>query len=84
MFIMNEDEGYQISGETEPEKILELMEEKYPNAEVVLTLGEKGAAYSHKKREFIRWDIRSKPWIQQEPEIPLPDIFWHAFSEICR
>ena len=54
MFIMNEDEGYQISGETEPEKILELMEEKYPNAEVVLTLGEKGAAYSHKKERIYQ------------------------------
>lgn len=54
LFMMNEDEGYQLTGETAPEKILERMEEKYPNAEVVLTLGAKGAAYSYKKERIYQ------------------------------
>lgn len=45
IFIMNEVEGNQITGETEAEKILAKMKEMYPKATVVLTLGKDGAAY---------------------------------------
>lgn len=45
-FFLNEIEGEQMTGSDEPEIILDLMAEKYPNAVVVLTLGENGAWYS--------------------------------------
>lgn len=44
-FLMNEVEGFQITGEKEPEKILDVMKKEYPRARVVLTLGENGAYY---------------------------------------
>jgi ribokinase len=45
IFMMNETEGAQIAGVQETEKILETMKKRYPDAEVVLTLGEQGAIY---------------------------------------
>lgn len=42
-FLLNEIEGEALTGETEPERILEGLKGKYPKASVVLTLGEKGA-----------------------------------------
>lgn len=46
LFIMNEDEGCRITGQTEPEAILEQMHTRFPNAQVVLTLGAQGSLYS--------------------------------------
>lgn len=45
-FFVNEIEGAQLTGSDDPETILTRMEEKYPNAAVVLTLGEIGAWYA--------------------------------------
>ena len=45
LFLVNEIEGYQITGEKEPEKILAAVKEKYPSAKIVLTLGGEGSAY---------------------------------------
>lgn len=45
LFLMNEIEGYQITGEKEPHAILKVMRERYPNAGVLLTLGKKGSIY---------------------------------------
>ena len=45
MFLVNEIEGYQITGEKEPEKILETVKKKYPSARIVLTLGSDGSVY---------------------------------------
>ncbi|MBQ8072902.1 MAG: ribokinase [Clostridia bacterium] len=42
-FIVNEIEGAALSGEQDPEKILDAMAAKYPSAGVVLTLGSEGA-----------------------------------------
>ena len=42
---MNEIEGFQITGEKEPDKILQKVKELYPNAKVVLTLGSDGSVY---------------------------------------
>ena len=42
-FIMNEIEGEAITGESAPEAILATMTQKYPKANVVLTLGAQGA-----------------------------------------
>lgn len=46
-FVLNEIEGEALTGETEPESILSELKRKYPQASVVLTLGEKGAYCSH-------------------------------------
>lgn len=51
-FLMNEIEGKELTQETEPEKILSGMKAKYPNANVVLTLGSDGA-YCMKGEEII-------------------------------
>lgn len=45
MFLLNEIEGAQVTGEEEPEKILEILKAKYPHAKVVLTLGKDGSIY---------------------------------------
>lgn len=45
-FIMNEVEGADISGKTEPEEIIQVMLEKFPQSKVVLTLGEGGVWYA--------------------------------------
>ena len=42
-FIVNEIEGGALTGEKDPEKILDVMAVKYPSAGVVLTLGSEGA-----------------------------------------
>ena len=48
-FFMNEIEGGQISGgETEPDKIIEKVLEKYEKAKIVLTLGGDGSVYADK------------------------------------
>ncbi len=43
LFFVNEIEGEQITGEKEPARILDVFAERYPNANVVLTLGSEGA-----------------------------------------
>jgi len=45
LFIMNEIEGKELTGESEPAKILEKVQSLYPQADVVLTLGEDGSCY---------------------------------------
>lgn len=46
MLLINEVEGMQLTGKQEPEEILTVIEEKYPDVQTVLTLGAKGALYS--------------------------------------
>jgi len=48
MFLLNEVEGADLAGSSDPEMILQVMHEKYPEAEIVLTLGREGAIYSGK------------------------------------
>ena len=45
LFLLNEIEGAQMTGQQEPELILDVLKEKYPRAETVLTLGEEGSRY---------------------------------------
>ncbi len=45
MFIVNETEGQQLTGMTTPSTIVAAMEASFPNAKIVLTLGEKGSIY---------------------------------------
>lgn len=46
LFLLNEIEGRMLSGQSEPEKILDTLLTRYPRAKVVLTLGEQGAWYA--------------------------------------
>lgn len=50
IFLLNEVEGMQITGESEAEKILPAMQHKYPHARIVLTLGKLGVMYSDFKK----------------------------------
>ena len=52
MFLLNEVEGADLAGTSDPDQILAAMHEKYPGAEIVLTLGSEGAVYSGKYGTF--------------------------------
>ena len=56
IFMVNEIEGSQISGipSDSPEEILDWFSDRYPNAEVVLTLGSRGAWYSGRGERVFR------------------------------
>ena len=54
LFLMNEVEGEQITGEKDPEKILAIMQEKYPQAKIVLTLGKDGAMYAEGEERYFQ------------------------------
>lgn len=45
LFLVNEIEGFQITGEKEPEKIFAAIRARYPGAGIVLTLGGEGSVY---------------------------------------
>lgn len=53
LFLLNEVEGEQLTGETEAERILGRMRELYPDAEVVLTLGKEGSIYAGPRRKCV-------------------------------
>jgi len=55
-FILNEIEGGELSGETDPDKILDKLTELYPHAQIVLTLGGDGSIYCG-KGERIRQEV---------------------------
>ena len=46
VFLLNEVEGGQLTGLTRPEEILEALVERFPRAQIVLTLGKDGAMYA--------------------------------------
>lgn len=46
IFVVNEIEGYEMTKEKEPEKIISVMQKKFPKATIVLTLGAKGMIYA--------------------------------------
>ena len=54
IFLLNEVEGAQISGSTDPQEILKVMLEKYPHARIVLTLGKDGAIYADGKETHFQ------------------------------
>jgi len=54
IFLLNEVEGYQVSGHEAPEKIIETMLEKYPEARIVLTLGHNGSVYADKQEKITQ------------------------------
>ena len=46
IFLLNEVEGGQITGLTDPDEVLSKMREMFPHAKIVLTLGKDGAKYA--------------------------------------
>lgn len=46
-FILNEIEGAELSGETQPERVLDALVARFPRAHIVLTLGSEGSVYAH-------------------------------------
>lgn len=59
--ILNEVEGAQLTGETEPEDILTALLQKHPGIKVVLTLGEQGSMYAdgvlREKQQIFRTKV---------------------------
>lgn len=45
LFLLNEVEGEQLTGEQDPEKILTVIHERWPEADVLLTLGKNGSVF---------------------------------------
>ena len=50
VFLVNEIEGGQITGESDPQRILDVMISRFPNARIVLTLGGDGVVYRDKEQ----------------------------------
>ncbi len=54
LFLLNEIEGEQFTGYSEPEEILGHLKEKFPNASFVLTLGSDGAVYFDGEKKIFQ------------------------------
>ncbi len=54
VFLVNEIEGGQMTGEQEPEKILDTFRLRYPHAKVVLTLGSDGSWYQDAEQRIYQ------------------------------
>lgn len=54
LFLLNEVEGTQITGQTEPDAIISTLLEMYPHAKIVLTLGCNGAVYADKAHRYFQ------------------------------
>ena len=52
LFLLNEIEGNQMTSETDPDRILDRLQEMYPGAEAVLTLGSGGSVYQDGKQRI--------------------------------
>lgn len=53
-WLCNEIEGGQLTGEQEPEKILEAMVRKFPNSAIVLTLGSDGCIFARGQERYAQ------------------------------
>ena len=49
-FIVNEIEGSELTGETEPERIISAILNQYPKSSIILTMGENGSIYADKQK----------------------------------
>lgn len=58
--ILNEHEAYALTGESDPEAILDTFRERYPNLAVILTLGEAGACYTKGDLHYQQAAIKCK------------------------
>lgn len=52
LFILNEVEGYQISGKNDPSEIIDSIHKKYKGAKICLTLGKHGVVYFDGKKHY--------------------------------
>ncbi|CUX35432.1 ribokinase [Clostridium sp. C105KSO13] len=52
MFLLNEIEGEQVTGEGNVEKMLRKLKTMYPDARIVLTLGAEGSVYQYKEEQY--------------------------------
>ena len=52
LFILNEIEGEALTGESDEDKIIDMLLEKYPVSDFILTLGDKGAVYFNKNQRI--------------------------------
>jgi len=53
-FLLNEIEGEQFAGTSNPEEILSAMLEMYPKAQIVLTLGRNGSIYGDQNNRYVQ------------------------------
>lgn len=60
VFLVNETEGREITGFQESQEILKAMGELFPQAEVVLTLGESGCYYQKNGRQVYQKALKTK------------------------
>lgn len=51
LFLLNEVEGGQVTGESKPDAILDKLMEMYPDAKIMLTLGSSGSVYRDKNQQ---------------------------------
>ena len=54
IFLLNEVEGGQITGLSDPDEVLEKMREMFPHAKIVLTLGKDGAKYAEGQETYYQ------------------------------
>ena len=54
IFLLNEVEGGQITGLTEPKEVLAKMQEMFPKAKIVLTLGKDGAMFAEGDKTYYQ------------------------------
>ncbi len=52
LFLLNEIEGEQITGKADKQEILTTIEERYPKAEIIMTLGSEGVIYRYQKEQL--------------------------------
>lgn len=59
--IINETEGYGLSGKKEPDEIIAELSKRYPKAAIILTLGSKGVVVyeKDKKAAFPSYDVKA-------------------------
>ena len=54
IFLLNEVEGFQVTGLQEPDAIIAKLLEMFPHAKIVLTLGKDGAVYADKDQKHFQ------------------------------
>ena len=54
IFIVNETEAYELTKETDPDKISRVLSDQFPQAAAVLTLGESGAWYLDSEKTYYQ------------------------------
>jgi ribokinase len=59
LFILNEVEGYGLTGKTDEDEMMTAMLSRFPSCRVLLTLGEKGSVYADAQRRVKQAAIRT-------------------------